>query len=762
MSNRRNIVARNDGKSRGKGSRETAAPPFAMPAKGAIIAAACALIAIAALAAYSNSFSCELFYDNKALIPDNEIFQQDGQAGRIFSSNYWWPKETDLYRPFTIYTYYLNYRLWGWGANPLGYHVFNLVLHILNGLLVFVLVSRISGRALIGAFSALLFVTHPVATEAVTNVVGRADLLAMFFVLSAFLLHISGSARPSNRRWLFYPASALCLAGGLLSKENAVAVVAVFILFDIFLLWPKVREDRVGGLGRWLLKRLGNCYAFYLVVIVGWLALRYAVLRGHVAEETPFVVNPLAYAPFLQREATAIVMLGVYLWRLVWPVTLSADYSYNQVPLVVSPGEFAFIASLAAILAAVVAGVLLWKKSPLIAFFISFFFVCIAPVCNVFLLIGTIGAERLLYMPSLAWCAGIAAGMTWLCGKLKSRRTEAVSVILLGLTVLYGYRTYLRNWDWRNEKAFWRATAVASPGSATAVGEYARVLFPDDPWKSLQLFERALGSTDENAENNVNYSTACMKLGQQLQRTDPARAREIYIKACTRLRKYVDFDSEYQREFKRRLVAKGLKSSDFVIPAAVPAYTNLALLADLLASTYPSTDADYLTYERAALQQVKQLILLQYALPLGHELMARFAMNIAKAPWTQESERNTFRELAAVSCMRAIILAPQDADAWTLLGECYSAMKPGLEKLIKPAGLSGGFVFVKDENGDNIKYLSRGAKSLIMLAIAAGHVKEAQEIADNVASRFDLPATDMKALLSEAFSREDERIWVGE
>src|SRR5207248_2970921 len=113
----------------------------------------------------------------------------------------------------------------GNGENVTGYHVGNVLLHWVNTWLVFLIVRHLSGRLDIGALSAALFAVHPVNTEAVTNVVGRADLLAALAVLFGGWCYLRG--------WLVGLAVAAC--AGVLAKENAVMIVAFVVLYDV--LW---------------------------------------------------------------------------------------------------------------------------------------------------------------------------------------------------------------------------------------------------------------------------------------------------------------------------------------------------------------------------------------------------------------------------------------------------------------------------------------------------------------------------------------------
>ena len=127
---------------------------------------------------YANSFSAGLLFDSEVIIKTDPRLRGLNWINlrNIFTRNYWWPTdESVLYRPLTTLTYLLNYSILGNGENAGGYHLLNFLLHWANAWLVFLIIRRLAGRLDVAALAAALFAVHPVNTEAVTNVVGRAD-----------------------------------------------------------------------------------------------------------------------------------------------------------------------------------------------------------------------------------------------------------------------------------------------------------------------------------------------------------------------------------------------------------------------------------------------------------------------------------------------------------------------------------------------------------------------------------------------------------
>jgi protein O-mannosyl-transferase len=185
-----------------------------------------------------------------------------------------------------------------------------------------------------------------------------------------------------------------------------------------------------------------------------------------------FTDNPLVATDFWTARLTAVKVLGKYLWLLIWPARLSADYSYNQIPLFSWSfnrwQDWQAILALAVYAAAGALALICYRRSRPVFFFISFFFAAMAPTANLFLLIGTIMAERVLYLPSVGF-AGCLAWAGWVVyRRLRPRFPAARVVAPAALTVVvlaFGARTFARNSDWFDERSLWTSAAQSSPAS---------------------------------------------------------------------------------------------------------------------------------------------------------------------------------------------------------------------------------------------------------------------------------------------------------
>jgi hypothetical protein len=443
-------------------------------------AALCGLVVIT-LAAYANSFQAGFPLDNGFLVLGDTRIRQLTAANlsRIFSHTYWWPyTESGLYRPVTTLSYLFNYAILGNTNHPAGYHAINLLLHIGNVLLVFLLVRRLTKHFWISIATGMMWAVHPVLTESVTNIVGRADLLAGMTTLGGFLLYLKSAEDPANRRWIWLAALGAVTMVGVFSKESAVAVVGVVVLYE--LTWWKPERLRPLLLG---------CLAMAPAFLAMW-AARAAVLGKASPAIFPFVDNPIAGAGFWTGRLTAIKVLANYLGRLVWPVHLSADYSYSQIPLVTGT-LIDWISWIVIALAAAAAGFLFFRHK--IAFFAAgFAFITLLPSSNLLIPVGTIMAERFLYLPAIGLALSVALALsnlrrrvyppqfTWLPNGL----AIAAAVTLL-IVIAFTGRTWARNKDWHDDYTLWSATVETSPRSFKAHTALAKTLLlaqkPDGP-----------------------------------------------------------------------------------------------------------------------------------------------------------------------------------------------------------------------------------------------------------------------------------------
>src|SRR4051794_25733072 len=196
------------------------------------------VVLLAALFTYSNSFRAPFLMDNAEILSDTRIHQAtpDNVDG-IFHQSYHQSTLSGLYRPLTLLSYMYNYAVKGDGANPDGWHWFNLELHAANIVLVYLLGLLLFEDLAAALLLAALWGLHPVLTEGVTNLVGRADALAAFGTLGAVVAYADSLKRTGAAHAALVAGIAAATLVGSFSKESGVVAVAAVLLYDAVFAW---------------------------------------------------------------------------------------------------------------------------------------------------------------------------------------------------------------------------------------------------------------------------------------------------------------------------------------------------------------------------------------------------------------------------------------------------------------------------------------------------------------------------------------------
>jgi Flp pilus assembly protein TadD len=439
-----------------------------------------ALVALLAVAAYANSLANDFAYDDYAIVLRNPQVREPDPV-RILTAPYW-PRragaEAGLYRPVTTATLALDWAIWG--RRALGFHLTNVWTHALASVLLFLLLRRWAapGGAAVGA---ALFAVHPVHTEAVANVVGRAEILAAAFAFAALLClpwrrgtdaasaegGAPGAARPSGKRdpapaagpdgeRVRHALAALFYALAVGAKESAIVLPGLLVAADAAA--GAFRETSV----RAYVRRRAHTFAWLGAAGLAMLAARVAVL-GRLASAEPadaFVPD----ASFATRFFTMIRVWPHYVRLLVAPLDLSADYSPAVILPTTEPTLLGGLGLLLAAAAAVLAMVS-WRAQPRVTAGIAWIAIAILPVSNLFFVTGVLLAERTLYLPSAGVALLAAAGWERWRASTRSRAPTAVAGLAVALFAALCIR---RNPDWRDGAAVFNRLREDHPESYRA------------------------------------------------------------------------------------------------------------------------------------------------------------------------------------------------------------------------------------------------------------------------------------------------------
>ncbi|MGD9765810.1 MAG: tetratricopeptide repeat protein [Candidatus Binatia bacterium] len=407
-----------------------------------VVAAFLATLCLAVVP-YLNSLGNDFTFDDPVVVRDNPMVTR-GAPAELLSAVY---ALGAVYRPLTMLSYSVNYRV---SPEPFGFHLVNVTLHALTSAAVLGLALALFHSRVAALAAGALFAVHPIHTEAVNNIVGRAELLAALLLLVALLALVRAS-RGARRLWL--AVAVVAFAGALLAKESAFTGIG---LAAAVAWWVDPQRSPGRALaGMVPFAAVGLLYLPLRVAVVGSLTWPYP---------PPFIDNPLAHAPALVRAGTALVVLSEYCSQLFVPLRLVADYSYDSIPLVTSPLDGRLLLAIFVFASLAVACAAVARRVPALLMAAAFTAIPLTLTANLLFPIGTIKAERLLYLPSVGWC--LAAG--WFTAAGWRRHRMATACVVLALTGAFAARTWLRNPDWQNNLALFAAAVQHAPQNAKA------------------------------------------------------------------------------------------------------------------------------------------------------------------------------------------------------------------------------------------------------------------------------------------------------
>ncbi len=400
------------------------------------MAALCAITFIA----YFNSLNLGAARDGQRLLNDPRTQAITGEnLRRVIDEHYWFPLPNDkLYRPVTLISVMLD-------GGP--HHAVNVALHALNACLFFALAWKLLAQKIAAFFAAALWAVHPLTTEVVDDIAGRSDLLATAAILGGLLIYARMNSG-DRRTWAWAAALFAVSTLGVFSKESAAILIALMVLWDLTASprdWRAFDRSRIAAYG-----------AVALSLVVMFVA-RMRVFATAPAPLSSFVDNPLIGASFWSARLTALKVLGMDLWLMIWPRNLSCDRSYSQIVATGAQDMGVWIAT-AAIIALLVA---LWlrRSDKTLLWCAGFAAIAILPTANLVILIGSIMAERFLYVPLFGF---IAAAVLLLFRWQNGRARTAILAITI---VLCGARTIARNPQWNDNLSLATADLKSAPNS---------------------------------------------------------------------------------------------------------------------------------------------------------------------------------------------------------------------------------------------------------------------------------------------------------
>jgi protein O-mannosyl-transferase len=441
-----------------------------------------ACIMILGILVYSNTFNSPFEFDDAVYVTDNPATRDpllllDSARVDALPGNLGTVKEQFRNRIGGHATFWMNYSMHG--LNVIGYHLVNLLIHLMNALLVYLIVIQTfktpflkvrtaadpsfnAGTCEMTAFlCALLFVVHPVQTQAVTYISQRFTSLAAFFCLLSLTLYIKARlSEQSGSRYAYYSISLASAILAMKTKEISFTLPAIMTLYEFMFF------------GGSLKKRVARLSPFLLTMAIIPLTLLLSGPAGSLLSSISDVSRETASISRVDYLFTQFSVIATYIRLLFLPLDQNLDYDYPVHDSFFMPQVWLPLIFLLSIF--ILAIYLFYRSSRespvswgfrLISFGILYFFIALS-VESSLIPIKEIIAEHRVYLPSFGFLLGFSAGVILIKNRLREPFNRAIIPVLLLVVVILAGTAYSRNAIWSDPLTLWADVARKSPMKA--------------------------------------------------------------------------------------------------------------------------------------------------------------------------------------------------------------------------------------------------------------------------------------------------------
>ena len=421
-----------------------------------------AVIVLAAIGAYVNTFDGEWVWDDVSSVLLHQHVQDPGQFFQLFREDQhaFGRGQGNFYRPLVSASFMLDYAVTGGPSPeeikasgkpplalpPLVFHFSNMVWHALAAVLLYLLLLRVGASIPVAAMAGMIFVSHPLHTEAVAYISGRADMMSAAFMFLGMILTLS--PQTGGRRAAAWFGNLVCFAAALMSKESSL-IYPLLLGIVLVAAWLQQRQDedipgKGGVLGR-LVPLVGA-----VVLLVVYIALRTTILRFADSGAT-------AAAPLGQRLQQTGQAFALYLQLLLWPAGLHMERTLDGIPGWLGPLGWVLLAGV--VLAALAA---FSSRKYRITAGLAWFLVAWAPISGIFPLNAPM-AEHWMYVPMAGFWWAVAEGLV---AAFDRPRLRWAPLLLAGAAcVVLVLLTAQRNQDWHDNERLFVSTLKQNPNS---------------------------------------------------------------------------------------------------------------------------------------------------------------------------------------------------------------------------------------------------------------------------------------------------------
>lgn len=481
-----------------------------IPAKQSLIIFG--LMLMLALMLYGSAINYGFVLDDKIVLSEN-TFTKEGISGigKLLSTDsfqgYFGEQKEILqggrYRPLSLVSFAIEYEFFG--LNPGVFHFMNILLYAFSCFIAFfclrrLFVEKTSDLKSIFLSSSflitLLFLFHPIHTEAVANIKGRDEIMAFLFSISTlfyFLRYLD------SRKYTALILACLMYFLGLLSKENTITFLAIIPLSGLLFRKKKNREILIASLALFIITMI---YLFIRVDALGYLLID--------NPSTDIMNNPFTGLSLTEKMATIAYTLLVYIKLVFVPLQLTHDYYPYHIPIMNFTNWQVWL-SLLIHFSMLGSMVYFWKKRKEISYGIAFYIIALSIVSNIVVNVGTFMNERFIFTALLGMIIVLFSALEWLKAKIKAPLGQySFYGLLTAIFLAYGFKTIDRVPAWKDELSLNKEAIKVSKNSARANSFMATAYFNrykeiSDADEKKELLQLARPHAEKAIEIYPNY-----------------------------------------------------------------------------------------------------------------------------------------------------------------------------------------------------------------------------------------------------------------
>jgi len=380
------------------------------------------------------------------------------------------------------------------GSSPAGYHVTNLILHVLNVLLVLFLFQKLTGSAGRSVLVAALFALHPLHVESVAWISERKDVLSTLFWLLGIWAYLLYCRKPSAGR---YVAVACAFVMGLLAKPMPVSFPLTLLLLDI---WPLRRVSAGNRTFRAFARLAMEKAPLFLIAFVSCVLTFWAQRAGGA-------VAALDQLPVHLRVANALLSYMAYLGKLLWPAHLALFYPYRADLL----QSWEIAACLIAFAGMSVYAIRAFPSRPYLTFGWLWYVITLLPVIGLVQIGSQALADRYSYVPSLGIFVVIIWGTSDLLARIRDTHPAAMrrwswgpAAAACGLMLILAVLAYRQVQFWKDDITVWERAVEVTPPNFFSEYNLARAYDTQHRYDEALVHNRACIRIDPNREEAYN------------------------------------------------------------------------------------------------------------------------------------------------------------------------------------------------------------------------------------------------------------------